>query len=1141
MRKKRKQKSNSENKNFLLKISQNKNPIRIVNYLKTKALKHLVENNFSALISNPLIKNNILGATFPINYKDVEIEAKITKGTLEQEIFWNYLIVKHYSKHINLFILKSEQFNRLLFYGMYEEASNKLDEIRSELGLSHWYIENNLLLLSKMNGLKEQKDYAEKIKKDLPAGTTLLTYHFSEKLENELSYEQYDKNFKKMWENYPSIKAYFELKCNPLNTNINTDNLIDFLYTERESSIIDKYVSLKKALFIIYANENYCDLSTNFLNKYLLKLTIYVQDNELKPLLIKTTKLTYNDLGINNQEYVKILDLYTIGQYKEAYNLCLLQLEDYTKLNININIIEILIKSEIRCSTNDNLLKISIVENSVMHNLYECYKSIIQKDKNLVNSINKLLKIALELSSLSISNIITKFIYKNTPFFNILVTQTSIKVGKLHTFLYDIRDNKIIDDDKYMIFINDIQNYYQDSITYQLLNNPTLKIEKEIPLYRLQKHIIKINSETISTEKQIKIYNNIIDNGNILDRHHAIIELSYLYFKDKKIINCIKVIVEGYLYNNALIYNLPVKDIAEYVEKHHSNHFDIYICTPILYELYSKYISNIFDTQKMIRYEIFLEENDYTKPSEIINNYQKFDKNKLHFFLQFNCKSQILDSSMHIEDTETVESERINICQFLVEQEVTSADILLKEIKNITEQSLISKSIQVIEQNKIYVNEEGIKSKLQHALDEYYLRYISLVKNSTTLRRDLNNKRHFNTLLGVNIPYPKNDIIPLLQNVLIDIKEYFVFSNEYGLNGFISTNIRHGKLYNFLTSSLISSNLFIKPNDNYWQKEFQIDTEIVEILTTFSNDIETLINSFKDKYIQIVTEKENTKNGLFIYNLSEEICIAIYDQLEEEPSYEDFENMLFEILWIQTEKNLQDIRNKISNELMQNIQSIFQKLNIKIASIDNKKNLSEIRDVISRESTIIQRNLETLKQWFSRQTISSIADFEFKLPVSITREVIKNVHTNNYIKINTDIKINNKFKGSSLKGFVDILYILFDNAIKHSDSECEEINLLFEKSDLVQYEYKLNVINKIKENLPIELNTQKIEEIKNKIRTKMYGQSVGTEGGTGFYKIVKILTYDMFMVDKFIDFNYKDDKFIVEIHFSENKENPCNV
>jgi hypothetical protein len=103
-------------------------------------------------------------------------------------------------------------------------------------------------------------------------------------------------------------------------------------------------------------------------------------------------------------------------------------------------------------------------------------------------------------------------------------------------------------------------------------------------------------------------------------------------------------------------------------------------------------------------------------------------------------------------------------------------------------------------------------------------------------------------------------------------------------------------------------------------------------------------------------------------------------------------------------------------------------------------------------------------------------------------------------------------------------------------SECEKINLLLDKSDEKQYEYRLYVTNQIKENLNIKLNTQKIEEIRDNIRNKMYGQSVGTEGGTGFYKIVKILTYDMVMGNRFIDFYYQGDKFIVEIHFGKRKE-----
>ena len=143
--------------------------------------------------------------------------------------------------------------------------------------------------------------------------------------------------------------------------------------------------SLKKTLFSICSNNNYYSLPVDFLNKYLIKLDNNIKDIELKPLLIKSTKLNYNDIDIDNSKYIRILDLYTMGYYKESYDLCLKELENY--LTFNINLIEILIKSEIRCATDDNLIEVSIDNNSIIFNIYEYYKSIILKDKNLINSI----------------------------------------------------------------------------------------------------------------------------------------------------------------------------------------------------------------------------------------------------------------------------------------------------------------------------------------------------------------------------------------------------------------------------------------------------------------------------------------------------------------------------------------------------------------------------------------------------------------------------------------------------------------------------------------------------------------------------------------------------------------------------------
>jgi hypothetical protein len=130
------------------------------------------------------------------------------------------------------------------------------------------------------------------------------------------------------------------------------------------------------------------------------------------------------------------------------------------------------------------------------------------------------------------------------------------------------------------------------------------------------------------------------------------------------------------------------------------------------------------------------------------------------------------------------------------------------------------------------------------------------------------------------------------------------------------------------------------------------------------------------------------------------------------------------------------------------------------------------------------------------------------------------------------------FKGSMLKGFVDILFILYDNAI---NSYKKEINsnltknffLTFDSSKYKDNQYKLEVSNYISSDTNIDLLNQKLEEIKDNIKNKMIGHRVSTEGGTGFYKIVKILKYDLNLPNLFIDFyvNKETYKFMVEIHF----------
>lgn len=1131
----------SKNKSVLIQLSKTRNPLLAISNFKKTPNKEVIEKNFHLLSNHMLYKSFIKGICFPQTYMEIEFDNPLFKGNLDQELWWSLLTICEYTTEINEFIIESEKYSDLLFYGLYDKATNKLNEIENKFGLSNWLIENRIILLSKKSGLKEQKEYLAHIRKELPSNTALLTYYFSQKLESELSFEQFTKNFKEHWKAFPNIKNYYLIKCNPLVETI--DNLVDYIHQESISSIIDRYITLKKTLYIVFSNSNKYGLPELSLKKYLNKLKYKIKDDELKPLFYNMSILSMDQFKMQAEDYVIALDLYTSGKYKLAYELCLkllsLQFRNW------INILELLIKCELRYSDND-LPDINIVEKSIVFKVYQCFKSILRKDSFLISSTNNLYKIALEFSSYYISNQIVLFINKNIPFFITSSSKSSLKIAKLNTILYDIRNRVILDKEQQMDLLKTYIHNYPNSITYQLLLPE--KDDLLIPTNRKNKYKILDGDPNLLVDQKISIYTKILKNGDILDKYEAILLLSKLLFDERKIKECLKCIIDGYLFNKNLIYSIPIKEITEYIAKYHKFDFLDNICMPILFDLYSKNISSQFDSQRNMLYDMFMEMNNVLKPSELIKICDKFDIKKINYFFQFNCTMKVLESSPNIDTMSEVESERINLCRFLVNKNSELKPILLQEIKNITEESLISKLIIEIEEKKIYVNTEGLLSKIFAELNEFCLRYNSLSKTVTHLRLKLIRIYVANSKYPEKEEYPDNDIMPLLYNALTTMKDYFVTNGEYGLAGFLSTNIRHGKLYNFLTSSLLSSHLIIKSKNNFWEEQYKDSDpkhveELVNYIRDFTNKFDTTINNFINKYIQIKSNEKDKKDALFAYDYQKDIVVPLYQNLGEDVTLDDFQKYLLEILWVTTENNLVKIRNKISMELSPYCQELIIELRENLETLEDNLDLTYIYKIISNESIDLQRKIDKVILWFSRQNTSNIENFNFKLPINIVREVIDNVHVNNQLSIHTDINENLVIKGFYLKGFVDILFILFDNSINSFKKEInlsldKELYLKFEVSNVMNYDYKLTSSNRISGNTNIELLEQKLDAIRDNISLKMYGKSVVTEGGTGFYKTTKILKYDMSLASNY-DLNFYIDKntykFIVEINFKENE------
>ena len=517
--------SNRRQKDFK---SKDESMRRAISYIKKDYSRNEVELNFNKLSNIPLYKEYMLGTAFPKEYKNLETKKYTYMGNLDTEIWWTILMVKKYQSEINSFLKKQENFYSFLIYGDYEKADHLLTKIEEVFGISTWLIENKIILYSKRYGLSKQKEYWLDSRENLMELTQVLAYFYSQKSESEVSYENYNKAFDLFWQDHQELSNYFYLKCTMLIDKVN--DLSYVLFEEGPRTAIDRYLTLKKILYILSTNLDKYSIKKENISNHLISLTTAIEDKELLPIKYSISNMQFETQRINQDKYVKALDLYTLGSYSSSYTACCTLLEN--KAFDYFSILELMAKSELRCSEN-NSKEINIPEDSILLEIYKDIKNITIKNDFMSTSINRLLKISMELSGNLISNQILLFIKRELPYYKSSISEQAINIGKQVSYLYDIRNIDLFSKEQRKKIMGQYKNFYTDSITYKFFTEVKEINNTKIPEHRKQLYNLRKNKNISLTDKILQL-NIIIDEAHFLDVFKARIELVNLYLFKKE-------------------------------------------------------------------------------------------------------------------------------------------------------------------------------------------------------------------------------------------------------------------------------------------------------------------------------------------------------------------------------------------------------------------------------------------------------------------------------------------------------------------------------------------------------------------------------------------------------------------------------
>ena len=1147
-----------EFRDFLYK--KNFNKVALYEHLKANVNYNQADKIIRNTRTHPLTKKLVYGQLLPKKYSDLKKQKLlyVKNNELSNEISWTIRPILDNAEKIELFLKYRKRFETNFLKGNYSICRDVLKDVEEKICVSLWSIENRLILDEYEKGVEENWNTRNKYQQtEYDAFVIVLTDIFSRKAEKKLSIFRFTDFLNKWEENQmgqeslpDAIREYIRFKTAYFSLNYYS-NYTDLLQLENTSSIIDRYNMLIKIFQHVVANPN-DKVDFSELEYFIEKLSHKINDISLYQLrlAISQNEVTQDYNTFVNKSILELLDNYTTGKYST----CIDQASDIlNSAPSNFEIWEIYVKSLI--FSNQNFIKpISKVclLNFGLEQLYNLYS----KNEKTNEAVIELLKFGYTIGSFKMSyqvlNLISKSVILDSSINRELVAELNSEFINPR-ILPHLKDKKNI--------INWFDNSFPNSITVNFFKyfNNTLSSKEEISftseipsqkreLYQARKLLLseKYNDTIPLFEKIIKTK----PEPPIFEE--VIFSLYTSYIKEQFYEKGIKLFVDSYLSNSHITIKIKSEELIETLL---TDNFEKLQSIEQLIELPILFFINQRDSQETYwAFEEFLLANNIERPSQLSLKKELLDIPKYIFLLKNVCSTEVLFHSIYFDTPLEIEVERIKIFQQLIEIDESNKSEYSNEISNITQQTAIRTGIKQVENSKIFVNVDKLKLTDTSFFKEGFSRYLELsnyVKKNEFKSLDETSNIFYAFVdeksdkqdIASKIKFKGNPAFDTFKDLFWDIRDRIISSNEYGLDAYLSTRIRHGTLLNQIRSVFEKLNLVTSkdseskymPNE-YWNNSNvgeHVTQGIQELLADFSRSIDATSNLVKEEWIQIRTEKKNNEiEALFDYTYNEMDLFKIYQAYEDVDNYESFVEKVIKELWDKTEKNLASIRSIISNDLKDRFVSHITELQKGISNIVNKAEISELFDNIAKSNTNILQELDTIVHWFRISEGSFDTSFNIRMIIDTCVQITNNIYPVSRITPNIDIACNFNVSGDTFIHFIDLIRILLDNIVRHSqlhpDDLETQIHIHSDESNLF-----LEFSNNFSDTIDIDELNQKLDKVKHNWSDRI-DTIIRKEGGSGFKKINKILKYDLNR--EFSEFDYVISNQKIKISISMDKK-----
>lgn len=1078
----------------------------------------------------PEAKTYAMGIPFPRTLAEVRLSHR--QGTLdaEEEWLWSACQIRLFAKELASFLSLEKRIEAACLTGYYSEARNALEEIKNQFGYSLWYLETLIGILELSEGLDAQKTFVQKITKDeeLPGELRAFVYFFSLRAEKSVSPERYQSILRNTWsrvfDDTDASGQYYAFRLNFFGA-VRFRDPISVLLHERNSSIIDRYLTFIRLMQVIIADPDLFGSHTSYLKAPLKLVISKIADNRLFN-IAKVLAIDCHLLDSSlTRSLVSYVDSYSAGEYEQ----CVKRFGDLSKdLLGHFEMFEVSAKAAARLAYFE--LPKSLSESNVRFLVQ--LRDIILKTDGSQDAYHELQKLCFVFQCHSWVAQLFTFLMREHQHGSYTIPERYILLGDLNGIPLNPRIGSSIKSQRALEkFFSHLIALSGASLSANLYMKYAQRdaaavlalVQAGLPESRANKyagHAYAANRQFRLAEEEFIA---LCRTGNTLDYQDGLEGLAQVFLDSGQSDRAVETIVDGILKNPHMKVRLPIDKTLASIERNKDAGISKNIAVPVLYDIYTRSIGGERDVRRSLAYEEFLNGQGFARPSHIRSQVECFDLERLKYFLRYVCVVSVMDTSIEFDSSEDIENERIAICQMLTELDPENAAFYSEEIKGITQRLMINRGMREIERGKIHVDIEGIKASVELEGKDIFARFRSF-QNSKSLASDAEEIiLALSRLVDSNklqVILPGDEKLEAFKQFYNAIRDAFVSSNEYGLDGYLSVGIRHGTLSGQLRSAFEREDC-VTQRDNravykeniHWRDVFVRDglpastiSKAVTRFADFSKKIDDLINRIRNEEFQIKTEGKN-QNGLFDYSLSTLEVFALQRKITPTSTYEEAVDCIVEKLWELTDRSLQKVRARIAHyksQFTNEIDLLQQDIRLHIGANRHPA----LDDALARSRTAIQEELDKVGGWFTRSSGENIADFQAHFPIDIALRTVNNIHPNRIIDPTREIVGERLLSGKSLRSLAGIVIMLFENAITHSrlpNSPQIEVKCICDQTG-----FELCIANEIGPDVRVDTESEKVKTIINEItKARRSTDMVKKEGGSGFYKIAKILKTDL--------------------------------